>query len=127
MIGRDPLDYLHHKLGGWGSGGQAFFDPRAMAEYERCFADPATIHASCEDYRAAAAVDLEHDAADTAPIECPLLVLWGEKGVVHRQFHPLEDWAAVATDVRGKALPSGHYLAEEVPGPTLAELQAFFA
>ena len=57
---------------------------------------------------------------------CPLLALWGEKGVVHRLFKPLEDWAQVATDVRGRSLPSGHYLAEEAPDETLAELLAFF-
>src|SRR5262249_35655764 len=63
MIGADPVWYLHKKTGSWGSSG-AHFDPRAMAEYERCFSDPATIHATCEDYRAAASIDLEHDAED---------------------------------------------------------------
>jgi haloacetate dehalogenase len=129
MIGADPLFYLHRKLGGWGSG-SAIFDPRALAEYERCFSDPATIHASCEDYRAAASIDLEHDDADAAAgrkVTCPLLALWGEKGVVHRLFHPLDDWRAMATDVRGRALPSGHYLAEEAPAATLAALVEFFA
>ena len=58
-------------------------------------------------------------------VECPLLALWGEKGVVHRYFDPIPDWKSVARDVRGKALPSGHYLAEEVPEETLAELEAF--
>ena len=66
MIGADPVAYLRTKIGGWGSGGTAFFDPRALAEYELCFSDPATIHATCEDYRAAASIDLEHDAADRA-------------------------------------------------------------
>ena len=129
MIGADPLYYLHRKLGGWGTG-MAHFDARAMAEYERCYRDPATIHASCEDYRAAAAIDLAHDDADVAAgkrVECPLLVLWGEKGVVHRLFKPLDDWRAVATDVRGRPLPCGHYLAEEVPDETRAELERFFA
>ena len=129
MIGADPLYYLNRKLGGWGSA-SAIFDARAFAEYARCFSDPATIHASCEDYRAAASIDLEHDAADVAEgrkVRCPLLVLWGEKGVVHRLFTPLEDWRAVATDVRGRALPSGHYLAEEASVGTLRELREFFA
>ena len=98
-----------------------------MAEYERCFRDPAAIHAMCEDYRAAASIDLEHDAADeNKRIACPLLVLWGEKGVVHRLFDPLADWRGAANDVRGKALPCGHYLPEEAPDATLAELTAFF-
>jgi haloacetate dehalogenase len=129
MIGADPVYYLRRKIGAW-SGGLSYFDPRALAEYERCFADPATIHASCEDYRAAASIDLEHDAADVAAgrrVLCPLLALWGDKGVVNRMFDPLRDWGAVAVDVRGKSLPSGHFLAEEVPEETLSELRAFFA
>ena len=128
MIGADPVAYLRTKIGGWGSGGTAFFDPRALAEYERCFRDPATIHATCEDYRASASIDLEHDAADRAGgrrVRCPLLALWGERGVVHRLFDPLAEWRAVAHDVSGRPLPCGHYLAEEVPDATLAELDAF--
>jgi haloacetate dehalogenase len=127
LIGADPVYYLRRKLGGWGTG-LAHFDPRALAEYERCFKDPATIHATCEDYRAAASIDLVHDAQTEAQeIACPLLVLWGERGIVHRFFKPIDDWRAVAGDVRGKALPCGHYLAEEVPEETLRELAAFFA
>ena len=126
LIGADPLYYLRRKLAGWSSG-LAHFDPRALAEYERCFSDPATIHATCEDYRAAATIDLEHDAADAhLRVECPLLALWGTKGVVNRLFDPIADWKSVARDVRGKALPSGHFLAEEVPEETLAELEGFF-
>ena len=128
LIGADPVYYLRRKIGGWGSASLAIFDPRALAEYERCYANAATIHATCEDYRAAASIDLAHDDADVAAgrkVACPLLALWGEKGVVHRLFKPLEDWRAVADDVRGRALPSGHYLAEEVPEDTLRELRAF--
>jgi len=126
LIGADPVFYLRWKIGGWGTGLE-HFDPRALAEYERCFSDPATIHATCEDYRAAASIDLEHDAADAnARIECPLLALWGAKGIVGRLFDPLEDWKRAARDVRGRALACGHYLAEEVPEETLAELRAFF-
>jgi haloacetate dehalogenase len=128
LIGSDPKYYLRKKTGGWGSTGN-FFDPAAYAEYERCYSNPETIHATCEDYRAAASIDLEHDAADVAAgrkVSCPLLALWGERGVVHRFFDCLADWRSVATDVRGRALPSGHYLAEEVPEATLTELQAFF-
>ncbi len=127
LIGADPLYYLHRKIGAW-SGGLSLFDPRALAEYERCFADPAMIHASCEDYRAAASIDLEHDDADCAAarkVACPLLVLWGDKGVVNRMFDPLRDWGAVAVDVRGCAVPSGHFLPEEAPEQTLRELRAF--
>jgi haloacetate dehalogenase len=137
LIGADPAWYLRRKIGAWSAGGagaalgpSGHFDPRALAEYERCFADPATIHSTCEDYRAAASIDLEHDDADVAAgqrVRCPLLALWGERGVVHRLFDPLRDWGEVAVDVRGRTLPSGHFLAEEAPGETLAELSAFFA
>jgi haloacetate dehalogenase len=126
LIGADPVYYLRRKIGAW-SGGLGYFDLRALAEYERCFSDPAMIHATCEDYRAAASIDLEHDAEDAAArVACPLLALWGDKGVVNRLFDPIRDWGSVAIDVRGRALPSGHFLAEETPGPTLAELSAFF-
>lgn len=104
------------------------FAPQAWAEYVRCF-DAATVHASCEDYRAAASIDLEHDRADEAAgrkLRCPLLVLWGERGVIERCFKPLEEWQRVATDVRGGALPAGHYLPEEVPDAVYAELVRFF-
>lgn len=130
LIGADPVYYLRRKVAGWGSAGLSIFDPRALGEYERCFANAATIHATCEDYRAAASIDLAHDDADVAAgrkVACPLLALWGEKGVVHRLCHPLDDWREVAQDVHGRALPSGHYLAEEAPEATLAELLAFFA
>ena len=126
LIGADPAYYIEKKMKRWSAGESAFFDPRAWAEYERCFSDPATIHASCEDYRAAASIDLAHDRADTKRVRCPLLVLWGEKGVVHRMFDPLADWRAVADDVRGRALPTGHFVAEEAPDETLTEFMAFF-
>jgi len=129
LIGADPVYYLRRKIGGW-STGLSRFDARALAEYERCFGDPATIHATCEDYRAAATIDLVHDEMDIAAgrrVACPLLALWGDQGVVNRMFDPLRDWAAVADDARGRAVHSGHFLAEEAPEETLAELRAFFA
>jgi haloacetate dehalogenase len=128
MIGADPRYYLLHKIKAW-SKDASHFDPRALAEYERCFCDPATVHGSCEDYRAAASIDLVHDDIDIAAgrrLECPLLVLWGERGVVHRLFRPLDDWRDVARDVRGRPLPCGHYLPEEAPEETLADMSAFF-
>ena len=128
LIGAAPVFYLHAKLGGWGSDGLAPFDERALAEYERCFADPAAIHAMCEDYRAAATIDLEHDRADAARrIDCPVHVLWGERGVVQRLFTPLADWQAKCSyEVTGRALPTGHYIAEERPDVLADELEAFF-
>ena len=126
LIGADPAYYLAIKMKRWSAGETGFFDPRAWAEYERCFSDPATIHASCEDYRAAASIDLAHDRADPVQrVRCPLLVLWGAKGVVNRLFDPLNDWRSVADDVRGQVMPTGHYIAEEAPAATLAQLQAF--
>jgi haloacetate dehalogenase len=127
MIGADPLFLLRAKMGS-GSAGLAPFAPEAWAEYERCFT-PDMIHASCEDYRAAAAIDLEHDRADRAAgrrVRAPLLVLWGGNGVIERCFKPLDEWRRVADDVRGSALPAGHYLAEEVPDLVFKELEAFF-
>jgi haloacetate dehalogenase len=127
MIGADPAFYLRHKMGE-GSAGMSPFAPQAWAEYGRCFT-PEAIHASCEDYRAAATTDLEHDRADREAgrrLSCPLLVLWGAHGVVERCFRPLEDWGRVATDVRGRALPAGHYLPEEVPGLVADEFESFF-
>jgi haloacetate dehalogenase len=127
LIGAEPGCYLRAKLGGWGSDGTSLFDPRALAEYERCFT-PAAIHAMCEDYRASASIDLEHDRADEAQrIECPLHVLWGERGVVHRLFAPIADWQARARGpVTGRATPGGHFIPEESPGLLVAEARAFF-
>ena len=128
LIGADPVFYLRKKLGGWGSHGLELFDPRALAEYERCIGDPSTIHAMCEDYRAAASIDLEHDRADArARIACPLRVLWGERGVVHRLFSPIADWQAKASGtVTGRATPGGHYIAEETPELLADEMLSFF-
>jgi haloacetate dehalogenase len=104
------------------------FTPDAMAEYLRCFSDPATIHASCEDYRAAAGIDLDHDEADlTRRLECPVLALWGARGAMEKNYDVLAAWRERALDVTGKALPCGHYLAEESPEETEAELARFFA
>ena len=130
-IGADPVWHLRTKLGGWGSGSLAHFEPEALADYEAAFARAETIHATCEDYRASAGIDLEHDRASRAAgqrLQCPLLVLWGERGVVNRLFRPLDDWAAVSdAPVSGRTLPCGHYLPEECPDETAAELARFFA
>ena len=125
MIGADPDYYLERKIGHWSREGGAFA-PEALAEYKRCFGNPETIHASCEDYRAAADIDLEHDSADlNIRIACPLLVLWGAKGVIERCYDVLPVWRERAEDVRGRALPCGHFLPEEAPEETLGELLAF--
>jgi haloacetate dehalogenase len=128
LIGADPVFYLRKKLGSWGSHGLEIFDSRALAEYERCFSDSQAIHATCEDYRAAASIDLEHDRADArSRIACPLHVLWGERGVVRRLFSPLDDWRAKAAGpVSGRATPGGHYIAEQTPELLHAEMLSFF-
>jgi len=134
MIGGNPLAYLHHKLGGWGSGGMGHIEPAALAEYERCFIKPETIHAVCEDYRASASIDLEHDRSSRAQqakgggkVACDTLVLWGERGVVQRLFAPLDLWQAQCCGrVSGQALPAGHFIPEELPLETAAVLKGFF-
>jgi haloacetate dehalogenase len=105
------------------------FTPEALGEYKRCLRDPETIHAICEDYRAAATVDFAHDAEDRErgeKISCPLLVLWGDRGNLEEWYDTLEVWRAWAEDVRGRGLPSGHYIPEEAPEETLEELRRFF-
>lgn len=126
MIGQDAESYLRFKMG-QGSAGLSPFSDEAWAEYVRCFT-PGAVHASCEDYRAAATIDLEHDRADIEAgrrVRAPLLALWGAQGVVERCFDALEEWRRVADDVRGHALPSGHYIPEEVPELLIQELETF--
>jgi haloacetate dehalogenase len=130
LIGSDPEYYIRRKMAQWSAVSDVaeVFAADAFAEYLRCFSDPATIHASCEDYRAAATIDLEHDDAAVAAgrrIHCPLLVLWGAKGFIARQYDPLAVWRRYADDVTGTAVDSGHFLAEEAPEQTLAALEAF--
>lgn len=115
--------FLRAVLGAFG--GADFYAPSAMAEYERCFT-PETIHAMCEDYRAAASVDLEHDARDAGRlVSAPVLVLWGSKGVVARLYDVPAVWARYAADLRSAAIDAGHFLVEEKPDEVLAELEAF--
>lgn len=91
------------------------FAPQALQEYLRCF-DARTIHASCEDYRASAGIDLEHDRADAGrKLGMPVLAIWGTRGVVGRMFDCAADWREVADDVTGVALDSGHFVPEERP------------
>jgi haloacetate dehalogenase len=102
-------------------------DPVAFEEYRRCYTRE-TLHAVCEDYRAAAGIDLVHDEADAEKrIRCPLLVLWGAKGVVGSVYDVLQTWRDKATDVRGESLPCGHYLPEEAPELVVEKFNAFLA
>jgi len=127
LIQADPAAYIRDVMGRR-SAGLAPFDPRALAEYQRCMALPGAAHGLCEDYRASAGIDLEHDRADRDAgrmLQQPLLALWGEQGVVHRCFRPLDEWRRVARDVSGEALPCGHYIAEEAPEALLARVTPF--
>ena len=113
---------------GRGQGGLKHFSKQAQREYIRCFRDPRTIHATCEDYRAAASIDLEHDRRDLKQkLRMPVQVLWGKQGVIERMFKPLRDWREVAAHVQGRALDCGHFLPEEKPQAVLAELRRFLA
>ena len=125
LIGNSAEFYLNSLLG-IGRLKPHVITPEAFAEYLRCFRDPATIHATCEDYRAAASIDLVHDDADMdRKVTCPVLALWGEKGVMHRMYDVVAVWRERAANVSGKALPCGHFLAEEAPEETLTELRNF--
>ena len=126
LIGNSVEFYLRSRLTR-PTGGTGAITRQAFDEYLRCFRDPATIHATCEDYRAGATIDLEHSGADGAKrVECPLLVLWGTRGTVGRLYDVMAIWREHAINVRGSGLPAGHFLPEEVPEETLAELLAFF-
>jgi haloacetate dehalogenase len=127
LIGADPAWWVRESLRRW-AGDPDAFAPEAVAEYVRCFSDPAAIHASCEDYRAGATVDDELDAADLGhrKIACPLLVLWGQRGIAQEAEDPLAAWRPWADDVRGQGIRGGHFLPEEAPAETLAALEAFF-
>lgn len=129
LIEADPAAYARDVMGKR-SAGLAPFDPRALAEYQRCLALPGAAHGICEDYRAAAGIDLDHDRLDRAAgrkLDMPLLALWGAQGVVGRCFDPLAEWRLAAHDVQGGALPCGHYIAEEAPQALLARVLPFLA
>jgi len=130
MIGGCARDYLHAKLGGWGSSGTAHIEAEALAEYERCFCRAEAIHSACEDYRASAGIDLEHDRASRSAgdrIACDTLVLWGQRGVVQALFDPLALWQAqCSAKVQGLSMPAGHFIPEELPAETAAALHGFF-
>ena len=130
MMGADPEWFIRKKLAKTASG-LSFFNPDALADYIRCFRDPATIHAICEDYRAGAGIDLDMDEVDIKAgrkIEVPVLLLWGATGGVGRNHDSMTIWRRYAADIQaGKALPCGHYLMEEAPDETYRELHAFFA
>lgn len=129
MIGRDPIDWLDHKLALWGgSGDLSIFDERALAHYRAFFREAERVHATCEDYRAGATCDLAADEADREAgrrIACPTAVFWGEKGIPSKTAGPLAIWRDWCDAVEGHAIDSGHFPAEEAPGDTVAALLGF--
>jgi haloacetate dehalogenase len=131
MMGADPDWFIEKKLAKTKQG-LSFFHPEALAEYKRCFRNPETIHAICEDYRACAGVDFDMDTKDFEAgrkIECPALILWGGTGSVGRNSNPSpgEIWQRYAKNiVDAQAMPSGHYLTDEAPVQTTAALRKFF-
>ena len=127
LIDTDPENYLHSVMGAR-SAGMAPFSEEALSEYLRCLSLPGAAVGICEDYRASAGIDLEHDREDLTSglkLSAPLLVLWGEQGAVGRCFRPLEEWQKIALDVQGTSLPSGHYIPEEIPELLLQHALSF--
>ena len=135
MIGADAAFYLNWTLGGWGSSlttqGAHYIEPEALRDYHRCFCAPPAIHAACEDYRASAGIDLEHDRTSRAAgqkVTCEMLLLWGERGVVNRLFDPMALWRAQCSGaVSGQLMPAGHFIPEEQPEATARALREFFS
>ena len=132
LIGHDPKSFFDSRArAGAKAKDAAIFDPRALAHYHAAYDDPTRIHAMCEDYRAGRTTDLVHDEADRTAgktIGCPVLALWGTTGLpANGGLDPLALWREWATDLRGFAVESGHYLAEENPDATAKALLAFFA
>lgn len=127
MIGANPEFWLKNHMGR--HAGTGIFSPERWSEYLAGASNTDGMHAMCEDYRAAASVDLIHDRADrdaAKKLQMPIKVLWGEHGLVNKCFKPLEDWKGVALTVSGKPVPSGHYIPEEIPDVLLAEAKEFF-
>jgi haloacetate dehalogenase len=128
MIGANTEFFMKQFMGGRHAG-LSIFAPECWQEYVLAMSDPACLHAMCEDYRAAASIDLEHDRQTIAQkqlLEMPVRVLWGEFGQVNACFKPLEDWQKLGTDVSGQILQSGHYIPEEIPEGLIAEALSFF-
>lgn len=125
LIGNNAEYYLKEKLKRW-SAPDSKFDDEAVNEYVRCF-DKESIHATCEDYRAAATIDMiDDESSRNKKIKMPLLVLWGEKGFINKTYNLIDVWKDYALDVSGCTLPCGHFLPEEAPNEVIEKLQKFF-
>ena len=118
--------YLRTQFGAWGHG-EGTITEEAFAEYLRCFENPDVVHATCEDYRAGASIDLEHDKADIkTKITCPVLALWGARGAMHKRYEVVSIWKERASHVDGRAINSGHFIPEEAPEDLINALFPFF-
>jgi haloacetate dehalogenase len=128
MIGANPEYWLKNHMGR--HAGTGIFSPDRWAEYLSGASNPQSMHAMCEDYRAAATIDLVHDREDRKndkKLEMPVRVLWGEHGLVNQCFTPLNDWRAISgSELTGRAVPCGHYIPEELPELVIQEAKAFF-
>ncbi len=126
LIGNNVEFYLRTMFGSWGNN-NGFVTEQAFAEYLRCLESPETIHTTCEDYRAGASIDLDHDKADiNQKISCPLLALWGEFGAMHTMYNVLETWRERAVDVNGWPVKCGHFIPEEAPDAIVETFSKFF-
>jgi haloacetate dehalogenase len=133
LVSATPDAVIDNALGGWGSRSSAF-SPEVRAAYIEALRDPQRVHAICEEYRAAADIDREHDMADRRAgrrIACPVLALWSGRGGLSSWYAdaggPLALWRAWANEVQGRSLDAGHFFPEELPERTAEELSAFFA
>ncbi|HAA94750.1 MAG TPA: alpha/beta hydrolase [Dehalococcoidia bacterium] len=127
VIGADPEFFARRGFDRTKDAGKVF-TPEALEHYVSCFKDPGTIHAVCEDYRAGASIDLVHDEEDfDRKITCPMMALWSSTGYVGRTQDVLKVWGDYATDVRGHALPCGHYIAEELPDEAYTAIKGFLS
>ena len=134
IIGADPDLFLELRMMGL-AGGRHPFSDEALNEYRSCHRDPGTIHAICEDYRAACSIDIEHDDDDDddgggegggRKLRQPLSVLWACDGIIDATYGAIDIWHQRAVNVSGKAMPGSHYFPEEDPDALALEIRRFF-
>jgi haloacetate dehalogenase len=128
LIGSDPDYFYETCLTGWGAATLADFDQEMLASYRRTWRDPATIHGTCSDYRAAGSIDLQHDTADLdVAVKVPVLAFFGARGVMARLFDLPAEWRGRCTNVTEASLPGGHFFVDQFPDETARILLKFLA
>jgi haloacetate dehalogenase len=128
LIGNDPDFFYETCLAGWGATRIGDFDQEMLDDYRRCWRDPAMMHGSCADYRAAARIDLEHDQADIdKKVVCPVLAFWGSHGLMHKLFDMEAAWRTRCANVQTATLPGGHFFVDQFPADTVRILEDFLA